>query len=267
MKLGFIGMGAMGRAIASGALEANFLPASDLFFTDPSSTSKEALRDFPVVQLQNNQELLKSVDAVVLAVKPKHVPGVLSEIKPLLGEQLLLSIAGGVPISNLESQLRPGARVIRIMPNINALVGASMSAVCGGESATESDLRYALDLFNSLGRALELEENLFGAFTALAGCAPAWVFTFIEALAKAGVAAGLSKQVAVESATQMMLGSALMLQEGLAQGKHPGQLVDMVCSPGGSTIAGLLAGEAAGFSPSVVSMVQGAMLQDAKAAK
>lgn len=267
MKLGFIGMGAMGSAIASGALQAGFIKAADLFFTDGAPGKNRLATEFGATQLADNAKLLEEVDAVLIAVKPKHIGSVLAEVKPLLGNKLLISIAGGVPLANLEGGLGDGARVVRVMPNINALVGASMSAICGGSEATEADRKLALDLFGAIGHAIELEETLFGAFTALAGCAPAWAFTFVEALAKAGVAAGLTKTQAVESATQMLLGSALMLQDGLSKGQHPGQLVDAVSSPGGSTIAGLLAGEDAGFSAAVVRMVEGAMAQDAKAAK
>lgn len=268
MKLGFIGMGSMGTAIGMGVLNSGFIPHSDLYFTDVPEDSDPLVGNFGPIRCKDNLELISSVDAVVLAVKPKHVPGVLREIKTGLGDIPLISIAGGVSLSVLETQLLPGARVVRVMPNINAMVKASMSAVCGGSAATSEDIQLALDLFNAVGRAIELEENLFGAFTAVAGCAPAWVFTFVEALAKAGVAAGLTKAAATETAIQMLLGSAKMLEGSCVAGdQHPGQLVDAVCSPGGSTIAGLLAGEAAGFSAAVVRMVEAAMIQDAKAAK
>lgn len=265
MKLGFIGMGSMGSAIATGVLKAEFVSPSDLFFTDTAPGDKPLTTEFGATRCQNNAQLLSTVDTVVLAVKPKHLPGVLAEIKPVLGDTLVVSIAGGVPLSVLEAGLAPDARVVRVMPNINALVGASMSAVCGGTSATTEDRQFALDLFNAVGQAIELEESLFGAFTALAGCAPAWTYTYVEALAKAGVAAGLTKADATLAATQMLLGSARMLAAGIEKGQHPGQLVDAVCSPGGSTIAGLLAGEDVGFSAAVVRMVQAAMIQDAKA--
>lgn len=267
MILGCIGMGQMNAAIISGALQTGFLSGSDVFYTRQSDVPHQISKDFGATLVAGNEELLSRVEAVLLGVKPKHIPGVLGEIKPFLGDKPLISVAGGVPLAKLEADLAPGARVIRVMPNINALVGASMSAVCGGTSATTEDRQFALDLFNAVGRAVELEESLFGAFTAVAGCAPAWAYTFVEALAKAGVAAGLPKTVATQAATQMLLGSARMLAAGLEKGQHPGQLVDSVCSPGGSTIAGLLAGEDAGFSAAVVRMVQAAMSQDAKAAK
>jgi len=266
MKLGFIGLGAMGGAIASGALRKGFISGSDLVFTALNCNGDHPLtQEFGVQQLCENTELVRQVDAVVVAVKPKHIMAVLEEIRPVLGNKLVLSIAGGVPVAALEGSLEPGAAVVRVMPNINALVGASMSALCAGKGTTAEQLQFAQDLFNSVGRAIILDESLFGAFTPLAGCAPAWTYTYVEALAKAGVAAGLTKADAVAAATQMLLGSALMLQDALEQGKHPGQLVDQVCSPGGSTIAGLLAGETAGFSNSVGQMVRGAMAQDAKA--
>lgn len=269
MKLGFIGMGAMGSAIASGALQNKFVDAAQLVFSDFGTQPGEhgLTKEFGAVQLASNQQLAQAADVVVVAVKPKHIADVLTEVAAELSGKLVISIAGGVPLENLEGWLEPGTPIVRVMPNINATVNQAMSAVCANASVSPEQKRYALDLFNAVGRAIELEEPLFGAFTALAGCAPAWTYTYVEALAKAGVAAGLTKAAAVESATQMLLGSALMLQAGLEKGEHPGQLVDKVSSPGGSTIAGLLAGEDAGFSRSIVRMVNAAMEKDAAAAK
>lgn len=268
MKLGFIGMGAMGSAIARGAVESGFVCPTDLFFTDMAAPGSNSLtQECGVVQLASNAELLAQCQNLVLAVKPKHLPGVLSEIEPLLEGQLVISIAGGVPLKTLEAGLPAPSAVIRVMPNINALVGEAMSAVCPGTNVTDAQLQYALDLFNAVGRAIELEEPLFGAFTAIAGCAPAWTYAYAEALAKAGVAAGLTKTQASQAAAQMLAGSAKMLQRALDDGVHPAKLVDNVCSPGGSTIAGLLAGEQAGFSAATVRMVQAAMEADARAAK
>lgn len=267
MKLGFIGMGAMGSAIAAGALKHDFVKACDLSFSDFGVTPGEhpLTKEFGAQQVASNRELVGSVDAVVIAVKPKHIGTVLTEIAPELGGKLVISIAGGVGLDHLEGWLSPETPIVRVMPNLNAQVNAAMSALCANAAVTPEQKQYALGLFNAVGRTVELEESLFSAFTAIAGCAPAWTYTYVEALAKAGVAAGLTKAAAIESATQMLLGSALMLQDGLEKGAHPGQLVDRVCSPGGSTIAGLLAGEDAGFSRAVVHMVEGAMAGDAKA--
>lgn len=267
MKLGFIGMGAMGSAIAAGALRRGFVKACDLSFSDPSVTpgSHPLTKEFGASQVASNRELVRTVDAVVIAVKPKHIASVLTEISPELGGKLVISIAGGVDLSHLESWLTPDNPIVRVMPNLNAQVNAAMSALCANATVSSDQKQYASNLFNAVGRTVDLEESLFPAFTAIAGCAPAWTYTYVEALAKAGVAAGLTKATAIESATQMLLGSALVLQDGLEKGAHPGQLVDRVCSPGGSTIAGLLAGEDAGFSRTVVRMVQGAMAGDAKA--
>lgn len=268
MKLGFIGMGSMGTAIARGALEHGFVAPTDLFFTTRSQSTQHPLtQDFAVSHLQSNSQLLQKCQLVVLAVKPKQLPALLSEIRGFLDNHLVISVAGGVSVAQLQSALSPEVPVIRAMPNINALVGQSMTAICPAENVTSEQKQTATQLFSSVGEVMELEEPQFGAFTALAGCAPAWTFAYVEALSRAGVAAGLSKSQASAAATQMLLGSAKMLASAQSQNTHPGTLIDQVCSPGGSTIAGLLAGEEAGFSASVVRMVQAAISQDAQVAR
>lgn len=151
-------------------------------------------------------------------------------------KHLLISIAAGVPISKLEGGLGQAARIIRVMPNTPALVGASASAFSASKTATREDCDLAQRLFSAVGTAFQVKESLLDAVTGLSGSGPAYVYMFIEALSDAGVAAGLPRDVALKLAAQTVLGGARMVLE---TGLHPGALKDMVASPGGTTIEGI----------------------------
>jgi pyrroline-5-carboxylate reductase len=173
----------------------------------------------------------------VLAVKPDQVSSVLADIRAEFTEkQLLISIAAGVPLAKLEGGLGAGARLIRVMPNTPALVGASATAFALGESARAEDGALAQKLFSAVGVAFQVKEALLDAVTGLSGSGPAYVYLFIEGLSDGGVAAGLPRDVATKLAAQTVLGGAKMVLE---TGLHPGALKDMVTSPGGTTIEGL----------------------------
>ena len=180
---------------------------------------------------------MQGARVLVLAVKPSHVAELLDEIRPFVTPgHLLISIAAGVPIARLEAGLGEGARIIRVMPNTPALVGASASAYALGNAATEADAALAQKIFSAVGVAFQLKESLLDAVTGLSGSGPAYVYLMIEALSDGGVAAGLPREVATKLAAQTLLGSAKMVLE---TGLHPGALKDMVTSPGGTTIEGL----------------------------
>ncbi len=215
-------------------------------------------------------ELARSSEVVVLAVKPQVVPAVLAELVPALdgAKPLVVSLAAGLTTQRLEQMLPPGARVVRAMPNMAAGVRQSLTALCAGSTASTEDLEVATELMSVVGRTMVLPEHLFPAFTALAGSSPAFVLTFIEALARAGVQAGIPKAQAVDIATQALVGTALTVQAESARsttggrGRTPASLVDAVCSPGGTTVAGLVALEREGFSPAVIAAVEATIVRD-----
>jgi pyrroline-5-carboxylate reductase len=185
----------------------------------------------------SNPELVGKARVLILAVKPGQVDEVLAEIRPrFTRHHLLISIAAGVPLSRLEAGLGGRARVIRVMPNTPALVGASASGFAVGKSARPGDASLALRLLSSVGVAYQVKEALLDAVTGLSGSGPAYVYLVIEALSDGGVAAGLPRDVATRLAAQTVLGAARMVLE---TGQHPGALKDMVTSPGGTTIDGL----------------------------
>ena len=180
---------------------------------------------------------MQFANVLVLAVKPDQVGGVLAEVRDqFTRKHLLISIAAGVPLAKLEAGLGAGARLIRVMPNTPALVGASATAFALGKSARLEDGALAQKLFSAVGISFQVKEALLDAVTGLSGSGPAYGYLFIEGLSDGGVAAGLPRDIATRLAAQTVLGSAKMVLE---TGLHPGALKDMVTSPGGTTIEGL----------------------------
>ncbi|MPV38946.1 pyrroline-5-carboxylate reductase [Georgenia subflava] len=265
MRVGFIGAGNMAGAIVRGIVAEGTLPAEDLAVTSAHGRSAQALaRETGVDAPGSNEELVERTGprgVVVLAVKPHLIAEVLEPLGDLLAEQdsLVVSLAAGTPLATLESFLPPGQAVVRVMPNVNALVGAGMAAVCGNASTSEDQVDAVVGLFETVGSAIVLAERDFPAYTAIAGSAPAFAAHFVEALARAAVRNGLPKMLATRIAAQTMLGTARTMLE---RGTTPAQLADMVSSPGGTTIAGSLAMEDAGFSPAVVRGVQAVIDRD-----
>ena len=238
LRIGFLGAGKMALALAKGFIHAGLAKVEDLIASDPVEGARAAFtKESGAKATTLNSEVVKYSNVLILAVKPDQTKDVLAEIQSHFSEKhLLLSIAAGVPLARLESALPAGARVIRVMPNTPALVGASATAFALGKSARPDDGQLAQKLFSSVGVAYQIKESLLDAVTGLSGSGPAYVFLMIEALSDGGVAAGLPRDIATRLAAQTVLGSAKMLLE---TGLHPGTLKDMVTSPGGTTVEGL----------------------------
>jgi pyrroline-5-carboxylate reductase len=238
LTIGFLGGGKMAAALAKGVVSAGLVKAANIRASDSLPAARSAFtRQTGARTTASNVEVVQGSRILIVAVKPGHVAELLEEIRPFITPgHVVISIAAGVPIARLEAGLGQGARVIRVMPNASALVGASASAYALGKAATAADAALAQKIFSAVGMAFELKESLLDAVTGLSGSGPAYVFLMIEALSDGGVAAGLPREVATKLAAQTMLGSAKMLLE---TGLHPGALKDMVTSPGGTTIEGL----------------------------
>ena len=244
MKMGFIGTGVMAGAMLQAALDTGFLQPEDVAVYDKFPRAAEKFKGAAVAG--SAKEAAADCDILQLGVKPQDLPALLEEIGPALKQGcLVISIAAGVPLKKLTPHT---GKAVRLMPNINATVGQAITAYCATEAVTPEELAFIKRYCQSFGQAIALEEKHFSAFVALAGSAPAFVYLFIDELARAGVAAGLPKAQALEIASQTVLGSAALVKES---GQHPYELIDRVCSPGGTTIAGVLKLREHGFAHAV----------------
>jgi pyrroline-5-carboxylate reductase len=238
MSIGFLGAGKMATALAKGFIRAGLVTPSQVLASDNSEAACTAFtRETGARTSAFNPDVVTFARVLVLAVKPDQVGAVLSEVRARITEkQLVISIAAGVPLARLQDGLPSGTRVVRVMPNTPALLGASATAFALGKDAQPDDADLAMKLFSAVGLAVQVKEPLLDAVTGLSGSGPAYVYMVIEALSDGGVAAGLPRDVATRLAAQTVLGSARMVLE---TGRHPGALKDMVTSPGGTTIEGV----------------------------
>lgn len=256
VSVGFLGAGRMATALARGFCQGG-ISAGRITAVDPYP---QACKDFAqsvgegvVVHSESNAAFLQS-NVLFLAVKPQVLPQALAALsEQLRPEQLVVSIAAGIGLSQLEGGLTAGTRVIRVMPNTPCLVGAGASGISGGSHATAEDLDLVTALLESVGIVEAIPEKLMDALTGLSGSGPAYVFQMIEALSDGGVQMGLPRQTATRLAAQTLLGSARMVLE---TGEHPGQLKDAVTSPGGTTIAGVHALESGGLRVALMNAVR-----------
>lgn len=255
--LGFIGGGNMAAALVKGLLHSKVVPPEKIIVGDVKEDRLQMLRDKHGIRTTvDNHELVRAADVVVLSVKPQVIDKVLgaigTEIRP---DQLVISVAAGVPVAAMEARLPDGAHVVRTMPNTPATVDAGATAIAPGTHATEDDLAIAHELFSAVGRVVTLDESLLDAVTGLSGSGPAYVMLMIEALADGGVKVGLHRDTALLLAAQTVYGSAKLLLE---TGEHPGRLKDMVTSPGGTAIAGLHTLESGGLRRTLIDAVEAA---------
>lgn len=255
LKIGFLGGGAMAGAILAGLVSGGAVDPGKLFVSDLSNERLEHLKStLNINTVKDNRELVAVADMVVLAVKPAMVLPVVREVADALKPgQTVVSIAAGVSTAVLENALGKDLPVIRVMPNTPALVGEAASALCAGSGAGRADMEKALAVFNAVGRAVEVPETLMDAVTGLSGSGPAYMFIMLEALSDAGVRMGLPRDVATVLGAQTMLGAARMVLES---GRHPGQLKDMVTTPGGTTIEGLFSMERDGIRGALMKAVE-----------
>lgn len=257
LKVGFLGGGAMAGALLTGLIGSKVLSERDLYVSDINKERLELLRSSLGINiLYENRELVRMSDVIILAVKPAVSLPVLQEVADCFKTGLtFISIVAGVSTASLESAAGKSVAVVRVMPNTPALVGEGASAVCAGSKAGRIDLERALAVFNAVGRAVEVPESMMDAVTGLSGSGPAYMFVILEALSDAGVRMGLTRDVARLLAAQTMFGAAKMLLES---GKHPGQLKDMVTTPGGTTIEGLYSLERDGLRGALMKAVEAA---------
>lgn len=263
-KLGFIGCGNMATAIINGAVSSGFIDARDICVFDVDKSKAENIKKIGDICIcKSSQEVASSSYSVVLAVKPQVFPTVLPQIKDFVTENgtALISIGAGKTLEYIGSFLDEKTPIVRVMPNINAKIGEAMSAVCRNENVPDLLFNFTKELCNSFGEVIELPESQFPLFGVIAGCSPAFSFMYIDAMARAAVKNGMSKQDALKISAQAVLGSAKMIME---DSSHPWELIDSVCSPGGTTIEGVASLQNDGFEAAVMNAVNKALEKDKK---
>ena len=249
-KIGFIGAGNMGYPLLCGAVKC-FGEEQALFRCAFEEENERVVKKTGVECATSLHDLVSRSSCVVLAIKPQFFEEVLSEISEDVFEgQIFISLAPGITTNYLSEKLGPKAKIIRTMPNTPAQVLEGMTAICYGDSKfSDEEKQLATNLFETVGRTVELPEKLMDASIVANGSSPAFMYMMIEALADGAVKYGIPRNLAYEMVAQTMIGSAKMLLETK---EHPGKLKDNVCSPAGTTIAGVAALEEYGFRNAVI---------------
>ncbi len=256
MKLAIIGLGNMGQAILSGILKNNILKADQIIaadkkFANPKFKIDEQFKKIKITA--DNSDAVQKADYIILAVKPQIIEFVLEDISDAAASKVIISIAAGINTRTLSQYFAANAKIIRVMPNTPALVAEGMSALYYSNFVEADEKAFVEKIFSSLGKITVVKESDMDAVTGLSGSGPAFVYIFIEALADAGVLSGLDRQTALKLAAQTVKGGAEMV---LSSDSHPAELKDMVCSPAGTTIAGVAELEKNAFRSGVIKAVQ-----------
>lgn len=251
VQVGFIGCGNMAAAMIGGIIKSKLIDPSHIH---ASNTSYEKLQNmhaqYGINITQDNKLVAQKADIIVLAVKPHKYEHIMKELHSVYTDnKIYVSIAPGKTLAFLETELGIHAKIIRTMPNTPALVGAGITAVCPNQNVTDAELATVISILNTFGKTEQIEEALFDAIVAVSGSSPAYIFMLIEAMADAAVMQGLTRKQAYLFAAQAVFGSAKMVLE---TAKHPAELKDTVCSPGGTTIEAIAVLEKQGFRAAVI---------------
>ena len=265
-NIGFIGAGNMGGAIIGGILKAGLYKKENICASDLSEALLDKRRkEYGIMTTTDNLEAAKNADILFLAVKPFLLKGVIDQVKAVVKpDALIVSIAAGWTLAQLEEAFGGDCHVVRVMPNTPCMVGEGMAAVFAGKNATADEVEQVRTIFAVQGKAQVLEERLIDAVGAVSGSSPAYVYMFIEAMADAAVKGGMPRKMAYEFAAQSVLGAAKMVLE---TGLHPGELKDQVCSPAGSTIEAVQVLEAKGMRSAVIDAMVACMDKTIKMSK
>ena len=251
MKLGFIGCGNMAKAMIGGIISSKIFDAKEINASD--SYTKGLLKteqDLGINVTTDNREVAMNSGVVVLSIKPQYYDSVIKEISNVIKDDtIIVTIAPGQTLEKLEGQFGKAVKIVRTMPNTPALVGEGITGVCKNALVTDEEINYVCNILSGFGKAEIIEERMMDAVVAVSGSSPAYVFMFIEAMADAAVMEGMPRDKAYKFAAQAVYGSAKMVME---TDKHPGELKDMVCSPGGTTIEAVRVLEEKGLRSSVI---------------
>ncbi|MBQ8638704.1 MAG: pyrroline-5-carboxylate reductase [Lachnospiraceae bacterium] len=251
MKIGFIGLGNMASAMIGAIIKKELFTPGDILGADVfPAANRKAEESFGLTVAADNKEVVKEADILVLSVKPQFYADVIAEIRDLVDDsKIVITIAPGKTLSWLTEQFGKEVKLVRCMPNTPALVLEGCTGVCPSKNISDEEMKLVMEILGSFGRASVVPERLMDVVVGVSGSSPAYVFLFIEAMADAAVAEGMPRAQAYEFAAQAVYGSAKMVLE---LGKHPGELKDMVCSPGGTTIQAVKVLEEKGMRAAVI---------------
>lgn len=254
-KIGFIGCGNMARAMITGLLNSNIAEPDHIIASNSTALKLEAVKkDYGIGTTLDNKEVARFADILILSVKPNKYKVIIEEIKNYINDEVIIvTIAAGIKIRTVEASFGKELKVVRAMPNIPAVVGEAMTALCCNGLVAEADMKAIHDIFNSFGLVEMIDEELLDVVTAVSASSPALVYMFIEALTDGAVLKGLPREKAYRMVSQAVLGAAKMV---LVTGKHPGQLKDSVCSSGGTAIEAVYSLEKKGFRGHVIEAIQ-----------
>jgi pyrroline-5-carboxylate reductase len=259
-ELGIIGVGKIGSALLKRIISTKTIEKNKIIIYDTNETRlNEISKEYIVEIAKNNKDLAKSSRYILIAVLPQVINTVLEEIGPIVTkDQTIISIAAGVSIDHINEFINKDIGLIRVMTNAPALIGAAATAIAYNTHVNELEKDFVKKIFNAVGMVVELEEKHLDAVTGLSGSGPAYIFIIIESLADGGVKMGLPRDISLKLAAQTVLGSAKLLIETK---KHPGELKDMVATPGGTTITAIYELESAKLRATLIRAVEAATLK------
>lgn len=264
MKIGFLGAGNMATSIIKGMLSSGFARPADIYATGRDQNKLKGLSEITRINpCASNEQLIEMVDVLIICIKPDMFESVLPPLSKAITKKntLVVSVAAGTSMEKI-SMLLSGVGslpVVRVIPSINVEIGQSMTGICCNRIVSEKQCRFVFALFDTLGKTMAIDESQFGVFSAVACASPAFVFMFIEALARGGLKGGMSMRDAIVAAAQTVMGSAQFVLECE---QHPSALIDRVSSPGGTTIAGVAALEEGKLRSTVMTAVDAVCRRD-----
>lgn len=255
-KIGIIGYGNIAEAMVSGLLKSNFFNPDDIIASSRNEKKLNRARDeFGIEVTRDNLKVIKNVEVLIISVKPLVMAKILEQIKDEISDDVVIvSVVSSVSIEEIEDIIGK-KKIIRTMLNTPVMVNEGMSALAMNDQVTYPEMDYVVDMFKSFGNAEIVEEKYMDVITAISGTSPAYVFMMIEAMADGGVLMGFPRRKAYRMAAQAVKGAAKMVLE---TDMHPGELKDMVCSPGGSTIDGVFTLESNNFRGTIIKTIKDA---------
>ncbi len=251
MKIGFIGCGNMAKAMIGGMIKSSLInPVNIVVSAKTEKTLENVKKEFGIKVTLDSKEVVESSNIIIVAVKPNLYDEVLKEIKPYIdNEKIIVTIAAGKSIKDVENVIGHNKKIIRTMPNTPALVNEGMTGICKNQNVEDDELSRVKTIFDSFGKSHIIEESLIDVVIGASGSSPAYAYMFIEAMADCAVSYGMKREMAYEFSAQALLGAAKMV---LKTKTHPGELKDNVCSPGGTTIEGVKTLEEEGFRKAII---------------